>query len=299
MDVKIELSPIDAYKGKLNQYGTAFYYYFGLVPKHPSINLNVFREYFSSMLGHQIIQLQLCDGPSKLKAKLRSLLVPNFFASTHFMPDHIKTHFDVLDLEANQLVNLHPEDLKKKFSRMKENIQMYSNEFPWHILCLVAHFKLQMKGIVQELEDGKPQSFNFSNSFITNELVKLKTQAIYPKNDDVYVEYKIKNNMELQLPLSSLAIKNTEETSVLIFKHLEKDIIHLHSTPVMIHFIKFILQSANGIKISDILLNLKVPSLKDLNETTKSFEDLKEFKVALLKDSEELIAGILRTEVSR
>lgn len=299
MDVKIELSPIDAYKGKLNQYGTAFYYYFGLVPKHPSINLNVFREYFSSMLGHQIIQLQLCDGPAKLKAKLRSLLVPNFFASTHFMPDHVKTHFDVLDLEANELVNLHPEDLKKKFSRMKENIQVYANEFPWHILCLVAHFKLQMKGIVQELEDGKPQSYNFSNTFITNELVKLKTQAIYPKNEDVYVEYKIKNNLELQLPMTSMMIKNTEDTSVLIFKSHDKDIIHLHSTPVMIHFIKFILQSANGIKISDILLNLKVPSLKDLNETTKSFEDLKGFKIALLKDSEELIAGILRTEVSR
>jgi hypothetical protein len=299
MDVKIELTPIDAYRGKLNQYGTAFYYYFGLVPKHPSINLNVFREYFSSMLGHQIIQLQLCDGPTKLKAKLRSLLVPNFFASTHFMPEHIKSHFNVLDLEESQLTNLHPEDLRKKFNIMKENIQIYSNEFPWHILCLVAHFKLQMKGLVQELEDGKPQSFNFSNTLISNELIKLKTNAIYPKNDDVYVEYKIKNNQELQLPLTSLAIKHTDDTSILIFKHQDKDIIHLHSTAVMVHFIKFILQSANGIKISDILLNLKVPSLKDLNETTKRFEELKAFKIALLKDSEELIAGILRTEVSR
>lgn len=299
MDVKIELTPIDAYRGKLNQYGTAFYYYFGLVPKHPSINLNVFREYFSSMLGHQIIQLQLCDGPSKLKAKLRSLLVPNFFASTHFMPDNIKAHFNVLDLEATDLENLHPDALRSKFSTMKDKIQIYANEFPWHILCLVSHFKLQMKGLVQGLEDGKPQSYNFSNTLISNELVKLKTYAIYPKNDDVYVEYKIKNNQELQLPLTSLIIKTIEELPVLVFKHKEIEVIHLHSNPVMIHFIKFILQSAMGIKVSDILLNLKVPSLKDLNETTKRFEDLKAFKMALLKDSEELIANILRTEVSR
>ena len=134
---------------------------------------------------------------------------------------------------------------------------------------------------------------------IANELIKLKTQAIYPKNPDVYVDYKIKNNHELQLPLTSLTIKNNEETSTLIFKHREKDIIHLHSSAIMVHFVKYILQTANGIKISDILLNLKVPSITDLTMTTKSFEDLKSTKQNLLKDTEDLIASILRTEVSR
>ena len=109
----------------------------------------------------------------------------------------------------------------------------------------------------------------------------------------------IKNNTELQLPLTSLSIKHTDETSILIFKHQEKEIIHLHSTSVMIHFIKFILQTANGIKVADILLNLKVPTINDLLETTKSFENLKATKTVLLKESEELIANILRTEISR
>ncbi|MBY0413599.1 MAG: hypothetical protein K2Q18_05515, partial [Bdellovibrionales bacterium] len=299
MDVKIELTPIDAYRGKLHQYGTAFYYYFGLIPKHPAINLNVFREYFSSMLGHQIIQLQLCDGPTKIKAKLRSLLVPQFFASTQFMPENLKSHFNILDLESSEIMNFHPDELRKRFSLMKEKLDKHSFEFPWHTLCLLSHFKLQMKSLVEGLEEVRPQSYNFSNSLISNELIKLKTNAIYPKNEDVYVEYKIKNNQELQLPLSSLVIKTTDESSILVFKHLDRDIIHLHSSAVMVHFIKFILQSANGIKVSDILLNLKVPSIKDLNETTKSFEDLKATKMALLKESEELIAGILRAEVSK
>lgn len=299
MDVKIELSPIDAYRGKLEQYGTAFYYYFGLTPKHPAINLNVFREYFSSMLGHQIIQLQLSDGPAKLKAKLRSLLVPSFFAKAQFMPHSIKKHFELLDLEASDLKNFHPEDLRLKFSAVKTHFLTYSEEFPWHILGLLSHFKLQIKSLVEELEDGKPQSFNFSNSLISHELVKLKTFSIYPKNNDVYVEYKIKNHQDLQLPLTSLTIKNAEDACVLIFKFQEKDIIHLHASPVMIHFIKFILQGATGIKIADILLNLKVPSAQDLMETTKRFDDLKSTKLALLKDSEELVANLLRTEISR
>jgi hypothetical protein len=299
MDVKIELSPIDAYRGKLDHYGTAFYYYFGLIPKHPAINLNVFREYFSSMLGHQIIQLQLSDGPAKLKAKLRSLLVPNFFASTQFMPANLKSKFDFLDLDSNELRNFHPDELRSKFSTVKNNIAEHSKVYPWHLLSLVSHFKLQVKSLVEELEDGKPQTYNFNNSLISSELVKLKSFAIYPKNEDVYVEYKIKNNQELQLPLTSMKILTTDDTSVLVFKSQDKDIIHLHSSAVMIHFIKFILQTANGIKIADILLNLKVPTIKDLNKTTKSFENLKITQTALLKESEELIANILRSEVSR
>jgi hypothetical protein len=67
----------------------------------------------------------------------------------------------------------------------------------------------------------------------------------------------------------------------------------------MNHFIKFVLQNATGIKIADILLNLKVPTLKDLESTTKNFEQLRESKTLLLKNTEELIAQILRTEISR
>ncbi|TDP53504.1 hypothetical protein C8D79_2148 [Bacteriovorax stolpii] len=299
MDIRIELTPIDAYRGKLEQYGTAFYHYFGLTPKHPAINLNVFREYFSSMLGHQIIQLQLSDGPTKLKAKLRSLLVPSFFAKAHFMPERTKHAFSLLDLEAREIKNLHPLDLKQRFEVLKGQLAREAAEYPWHLLSLLSHFKLQMKSLVEELEDGKPQSFNFGNSLISSELVKLKTYAIYPKNDDVYVEYKIKSNQDLQLPLSSLHIKTTDDSTVLIFKFQDKDIIHLHANAPMIHFIKFILQGAVGIKIADILLNLRIPSSHDLEMATNKFEDLKSTKIALLKDTEELIAGILRTEVSR
>ena len=299
MDVKIELTPIDSYRGKLDQYGTAFHYYFGLTPKHPSINLNVFREYFFSVLGHQIIQLQLSDGASKLKAKLKSLMVPNFFASTQFMPANIKSHFNMLDMEASELKNLHPDDLKGRFNAVKNHMQVQGSVFPWHLLSLLSHFKLQMKSLVEDLSDSKPQSFNFSNSLISSELIKLKTYAIYPKNDDVYVEYKIKNNQDLQLPLSSMTIKNSDDACILIFKFQEKEIIHLHSSVVMIHFIKFVLQNAMGVKVADILLNLKVPSTADLISTTKSFENLKTTKMALLKETEELIAVILRTEISR
>jgi hypothetical protein len=299
MDVKIELTPIEAYRGKLEQYGTAFYHYFGLIPKHACINLNVFREYFSSMLGHQIIQLQLSDGPTKLKAKLKSLLIPSFFSRTQFMPETTKSRYALLDLSDAELKNTHPEHLMGQLNALKTHFEQDSREYPWHLLSLLSHFKLQVNDLAQELEDAKPHSLNFGNSLISNALIQLKTQAIYPKNPDVFVDYKIKNHQELQLPLTSLTIKTTEEESVLIFKFHEKEIIHFYSSNIMNHFIKFILQNATGIKISDILLNLKVPALKDLEETTKRFEDLRAGKINLLKDTEELIAQLLRSEISR
>ncbi len=299
MDVRLELTPIDAYKGKLDQYGTSFHTYYGLIPKHPTINLNVFREYFSSSLGHQIIQLQLSDGVTKLKAKLKSLMVPSFLASTQQMPAAIKNQFSLLEFESEQLKNLHPDEARSKFSKMSELFKTYSEDYPWHLLSLLSHFKLQVKSLLEVLEGGKPQNFNFANSLISTELMRLRSTSIYPKNEDIYVDYIIKNHNELQLPLSSLSIRNNEDASVLVFKHLDKEIIHLHSSPIMIHFIKFILQQAVGVKVSDILLNLKVPSTQDLLESTKKFEELKSCKQDLLLSTEALIATLLRNEVSR
>lgn len=299
LDVKIELVPIDAYRSKLEQFGSVFYFYFGLTPKHPEINLNVFREYFNSTLGHQIVQLQLSDGPTKLKAKLRALLVPSFFSRKAFMPQNLKEKFNLLDLELNELRNLHPEELKNQFSTLKENFYQQVEQYPWHLLSLLSHFKLILQSEVAELEAGSLKNFNFMNPMISNALVKLKTHAIYPKNQDVFVDYKIKNSSDLQLPLTSTLIKNSEDESVLILKFQEKEILHLHSSQLMNHFIKFILQNATGIKISDLLLSLKVPAIKDLEAVTNQFNDLKKTKEELLAQTCDLISYILRTEISR
>ena len=299
LDVRLELTPIDAYRGKLEQYGSAFFHYFGLSPKYPTINLNVFREYFSSMLGHQIIQLQLSDGPSKLKAKLKSLLVPSFFLKTVFMPDQSLARFALLDKTAEDLKEMHPEVLKAEFERLKGAFTQEAENYPWHLLSLASHFKLQLKAQLEVIEDGKPQSLSFCNPLISQELVKLKTHLIYQKNNDVFVDYKIKSPSELQLPLTSMVVKNNEDDSVLILKFQDKDIVHLHSAALMIHFMKFILQNAVGVHISDILLNLKVPALAELESVTKRFDELKKTQENLLLETEGLIAMILRSEINR
>lgn len=299
MNVKIELTTADSYRAKVDQYGTAFFHYFGLVPKSQVINLNVFREFFTSILGNQIIQLQLSDGPTKLKAKLKSLLIPTFFAKTLMMPSQIKNNFALLDFDAQELKSHHPSQLAAQFNKIQTAFSEYSELYPWHILGLLSHFKLQLHSTLEDFETNKPNSLNFSNPLITEALVKLKTHAIYPNNPDVYIDYKIKTHQELQLPLTSIQIKTEGEEQVLVFKFQEKEIIHLHSSVSMHHFIKFILQNAIGVKVADLLLNLKVPSIKDLEAATANVEQIKALKFLLLKDTEDLIAKLLRTQISK
>jgi hypothetical protein len=299
MNVRLELTSTDSYRAKVEQYGTAFFYYFGLTPKNQIINLNVFREFFTSVLGHQIIQLQLSDGPSKLKAKLKSLLIPTFFAKTTMMPSEIKNTFSLLDYDTNELKTHHPSDLLHKFEKIQTAFDTHAENYPWHILGLLSRFKLQVQATLEDFEFNKPNSLNFNNPLISEALVKLKTSAIYPNNPDVYIDYKIKTHQELQLPLTSLQVKTEEEESVLIFKFQDKEIINLHTTALMNHFIKFILQNATGVKIADILLNLKVPSINDLVSVTTNVEQIKVSKSALYKSTEDLISKLLRTQISK
>ena len=299
MNVKIELTTADSYRAKVEQFGTAFFYYFGLVPKSQIINLNVFREFFTSVLGNQIIQLQLSDGPTKLKAKLKALLIPTFFSKTLMMPLEIKQHFELLDFDAHELKTHHPFELQAKFDKIKASFSEHAELYPWHILGLLSHFKLQIQSTLEDFETNNPNALNFNNPLIFESLVKLKTYTIYPNNPDVYIDYKIKTHLELQLPLTSLQIKTEGENNILVFKSEEKEIVHLHSSVIMNHFIKFILQNASGVKIADLLLNLKVPSIIDLEAVTTNVEQIKASKSLLLNDTEELILKLLRIQISK
>ena len=289
MNVKIELTPAESYRAKFEQYGTAFFYYFGLIPKSQVINLNVFREFFTSVLGNQIIQLQLSDGPTKLKAKLKALLIPTFFSKTLMMPLEIKNNFSLFDFDANKLKTHHPQELHALFEKTQSSFLEYAEQYPWHILGLLSHFKLQINSTLEDFESNKPSSINFNNPLISESLVKLKTHTIYPRNPDIYIDFKIKTPLELQLSLTSIQIQNEEDNNYLIFKSGEKEIVHLHSSVTMNHFIKFILQNAIGIKIADLLVNLKVPSIIDLEAVTSNLEQIKASKSLLLNGTEELI----------
>ena len=99
--------------------------------------------------------------------------------------------------------------------------------------------------------------------------------------------------------MTSIQLKTEGDNNVLVFKFQEKEIIHLHSSPLMNHFIKFILQNSAGVKVADLLLNLKVPTIKDLEAAAANVEQIKTSKSLLLKETEDLISKLLRTQISK
>ena len=299
MNVTLELVPIDAYRSKLEKYGTAFTYYFGLIPKHSTINLNVFREYFTSALGYQIIQLQLSDGAAKLKAKLKSLLVPSFFASTSMIPTERRNQLSLLELDYETIKNLHPTELTFQFQKVKDRTNDVLLVYPWHSLTLLSHFKLQFKNLADEYEDNKSSMYNFHHPLISQELIKLKTHAVYPKNSDIFVEFRVNDSKDLQLKLTSFNLKNQDDISIIVCKNHDKEIVYFHTTKTLAHFIKFILQSAIDVKIADILLNLKVPNSSDLESALLKYEEMKKAYTNIQTETEKLISQLLRNEISK
>jgi hypothetical protein len=294
----LELTSTDSFRAKVEQYGTAFYYYFGLTPKHHSINLNIFREYFTSGIGHQIIQMQLVDGPLKLKSKLKSLLIPRFFAETHYIPEDIYKKLSILEWDPSKLNQQHPLNLKNQFQIASTAISDFSHKYPWHLLSLLSHFKLNLSSTHMHFNTKKVEPHYFSNPLISEALVKLKTAAIYPKNQDVFIEINVKNPSELHLPLSSVHLLREDEEYQLILKFQETSVVTFHTTALMNQFLKFILTNAVGMKISDILINLKVPSQVELEKVIEDFELINNTKEELIKTTENLILQILRNQIA-
>lgn len=294
----LELTTSDSFRAKIEQYGTAFYYYFGLTPKHHSINLNIFREYFTSSIGHQIIQMQLVDGPLKLKSKLKSLLIPRFFAETHYAPEELNNKFSMLEWEPMKLNQQHPTTLKNKFNEVSDLINLAALKYPWHVLGLLSHFKLNLQSTHMHFNCNKLEPHYFSNMLISEALVKLKTAAIYPKNQDIFVEINAKNPSELHMPLSGLQLVRDEDEYRLVLKFQDASIVTFHTSALMNHFLKFILNNAIGMKISDILINLKAPSEQELAKIIEEFELINNVKEELVSRTNALILQTLRNQIS-
>jgi hypothetical protein len=66
----------------------------------------------------------------------------------------------------------------------------------------------------------------------------------------------------------------------------------------MNQFLKFILSNAVGMKISDILINLKVPSQVELEKVIEDFELINSTKEELIKTTDDLILQILRNQIA-
>ncbi len=295
-DITLELTSADVYQAKLEEYGMAYFQYFGLIPKRNDINLNVFREYFNTQLGRQIIQLFLNGGDTKIKSKLRSLLVPKFFLENNHIPTHILDSFKVFNNSSSEILNSHPIELTGAFDQSVNFLNTTEQKYPWHTLGMISHFKLSLIRALEKL-DHTPTEI-FKNPVIVEQLVSTSSQSIYPKSADIFVRMPLKNPAHIHLPLTQVEVGTEGENHYVELLSGETTIIQLYTSSNLAQFIKFILSSALGMEISSILQNMKVPSATDIDMILSNHSSLKDALIDLQERCSKRILSILTTNIN-
>ncbi len=302
-NINLEIISSESYTAKKEEYGTAYYFYFSLVPKIADLNINVFREYFGNHLGHQIIQLCLNEGgSSKLKAKLKRLLIPKFFGECLYSPKSFPLKFELLKSNTIKILQIHPEKLKKEYNEIEHDLLSYAKEYPWQIMSILSFFKNNIEKAhlkVDGMENiNKIEYIPFLNPLIIEELKSLKLNPLFPSNDDVYIEFQFDEKDDFNQGLLSKKLQINNENSTLTLVSKSGGSVIFHSEPIMLRFIDFILDSAEGYPLIEILQNLSVPSLKKLQSGIQKACDLEESLKSIHQSLSRIILQILSQQIS-
>ena len=298
--ITIELIPSNSYKAKVQECGIAFFQYFGLFPKVKEINLNIIREFFNTAIGRQIIQLSLNGGFTKVKSKLRELLIPKFFSAPNLMPSHLQNGLALLSLDANELKAKHPQDIFNEFENLESIISNLGQNFPWHMSILVTQFKNNLESVFKCLDKGESVTTNidYSNPMILESLVKLPTKKVYPFHDDIYIKFEAHNPQDIHLPYTHTNVKNQDDQHIVEIYSGDTLVISLYLTKQLSSFVRFILKSAEGLAISQLLQSLEVPHSKDLEEVVESYLVITQNFKQISHKVDFLLTRILTSQIS-
>ncbi|MCB9062687.1 MAG: hypothetical protein H6622_14275 [Halobacteriovoraceae bacterium] len=299
-NIKLEIIPSKSYQAKAEELGHAFYSYFGLIPKSRDLNINMFRDFFKSHLGSQIVQICLTGGATKVKSKLKSLLIPKFFSETKPIPTYLESTFDILKLAPDEIKSENSSKLLEEFNRKKESIKSIVSKYPWHGLGLLCYFKYNLSYLIENQNQAHSFSadIDFNNPNIYRPLIEKNKSPLYPNNQDVYLELKISSVKEIQSYYHSSKIVHSEDELYLEILSHEKSVARLYSDKEMLQFIHFILGPVQNATISQIFSSVEVPSLKDLKEVIKKSTQNQEDLKILYKDTIQIINQLLSSQIS-
>ena len=280
---RLDFVPADSWKSKLNEYGRAFCSYFGLIPKIKNTNVNLFRYFFKTTLGRQILNLSVNGSFSKLRAKTGSLLVPKFFEQTKLLPKHIQDSLHIYHCSVKDLLHYDSEKLIKEYLKVERYIFELSATYPWHTMGMMVFFDQKIDSVFDSIEIH--QNF-FENQKFVQSLLKCDAHPIYPDNPEVFIKFHIKGKEDLHKPLESVTVQREESVKkgmyALKLRSASEEALSFYSDKNVIKFLEFILNQMIGVKMTDILSHTKVPKLKDLNKLienqTNAVKKLKQIK---------------------
>ena len=277
-NINIDFFPASSLSAKIEECGVSLCDYFGALPKFENINLNVFRDYFSSRIGDQVVQKSLLGVPSKVKSNLSNLLIPKFFSQKDELPDYLHDKLRFLLLNSEELLTYPPEEIKKMFEASRPEIQANQNTYAYAILCYLSQFKYNVLKC-SDIIDSRAE-ITYKNPYFIKLIMQLDCAPLYPGNDDFNIDFKISNTQEMNCSLEKVetSVQNIEKQEIhfLTLISNNQEILSIYSDKEMINFLKFILSSAVGNNIAAIIQSLNVPSVSSLTSAVQNYLKLKE-----------------------
>ncbi len=293
---KIDFIAPESYKAKKEDCGEALCCYFGLTPKVDSININLFRFFFQTELGRQVISLSLNGPLTKIKSKTASLLVPKFFMNTKFLPSHLEEPLWSLKKSANDIIKTDPKELAETFKLIEQTCYGLAEKYPWYLSGILLQFNQQ---ITEAFHSTVRYENIFENPQVIRELMSYECHPVYPSNSDVFVKFHAKTTKELTSVLVETKI-SVEKVSGKKLKAIELYgesglIATCYSEEIVSQFLEYILQKAIGAPIIHILQNIRVPESKSLEPLIHRQKELKE----TLKKTQAQLHLMLKQTINR
>lgn len=278
---KLEIILPGSLEVKSYEYGHSMCFYFGITPKWPNLNIDAVRDFFTSLIGEQIIDLTFSGENKRVKANLQKLLLPKVFYRHQELPEHIGRGLSLLDSTSEQILDMRPSNIKQQFEAIQRMLVEIGKNYPTEAISRLSNFKRSLRRSLDKFENsGAQKAVNFNNPILKAPLVLSKTYPIYPQNEDVYIEFNNDsglNHIHSPLQRTKVRIKESEgvETTSLELYSRDTLVISLYSDEEMISFLRFIFDNLHGMPISQLLQGVSVPRLNDLKSIISSFNSLR------------------------
>ena len=300
-NVKLEIIPAETYPAKLELLGTAYYQYFGVIAKSPEVNLNIFREYFESDIGCQVIQLTLHGPSTKLKPKLNALLVPKFFTTIKPIPSTLSEGFAPLVVPTDDLIKQLPHPLLDDFKQIEQMLPQLAKRYPHTVLSILSQFKINTEILIGRMESSSGnQQVDYANSVVMEQILSLTTYSLFPNNDQFYVNFMVSDPADVRLPLVSLKIERSDDLHSLVLTGGAQDrhICSIIGKEAGILFLNSLLSNLIGTSISTLLRTVQIPDVEELAALTNLLDDQVDALRQLNSKSHDQINQIISQQIT-
>ncbi len=295
--IYLEIIPSSSFKAKLNQLGHAFYQYFGLRPKIPHLNINLFREYFRTEIGKQIAEFSLNGGPTKTKGKLKGLMIPIFFAANTKLNEDFLASNPYLLFSGKNILSLHPDELTKNILRLKNFNLVAHQDCLSDFLGRLCQFKASFNEALEQMTDVSEFS-NFNNPLFIDKLKKIKTFSLFPENPDIFIKFMVASKLELNLTVNSVIKRSNEFSHYLELLNNESVLCQIYSDESMLYFISFLMKFTMNRPLNTILQTMKIPRVQDLLKILSEKQEIKSKLTESKNSLEQFISQIIIQQIS-